>query len=229
MTEDSRHRKIFVTGGTGYIGRRMIQALISRGHEIRALARPDSVSKLPPGCVPVIGNALEGISYMDQVRPADTFVHLVGVANPGPLKAEQFRTVDLASVRASLPSARSAAVGHFVYVSVAQPAPIMKAYIRARKECEGLIRASGLNATILRPWYVLGPGHWWPYALAPFYWLFERLPPTRDTAQRLGLVRLPEMIRALIWAIENPVQGIRIVEVKEIRAAGGEAVSRITS
>ena len=75
---------------------------------------------------------------MDQVRPADTFVHLVGVANPGPLKAEQFRTVDLASVRASLPSARSAAVGHFVYVSVAQPAPIMKTYIRARKDCEAI-------------------------------------------------------------------------------------------
>src|SRR5690349_2166302 len=99
MTEDSRPRKIFVAGGTGYIGRRLIQALISRGHEIRALARPDSVSKLPPGCIPVIGNALESISYMDQVRPADTFVHLVGVSNPSPLKAELFRTVDLASVQ----------------------------------------------------------------------------------------------------------------------------------
>jgi len=220
MTEDSRPRKIFVAGGTGYIGRRLIQALISRGHEIRALARPDSVSKLPPGCIPVIGNALESISYMDQVRPADTFVHLVGVSNPSPLKAELFRTVDLASVQGSLPSARSAAIGHFVYVSVAQPAPIMKAYIKTRNECEALIRGSGLNATILRPWYVLGPGHRWAYALVPVYWLFERLPATRDTAQRLGLVRLPEMIRALIWAIENPVQGIRIIEVKQIRARG---------
>jgi uncharacterized protein YbjT (DUF2867 family) len=201
----------------------MIQALISRGHEIRALARPDSVAKLPPGCVPVIGNALESISYMDQVRPADTFVHLVGVSNPSPLKAELFHAVDLASVRASLPSARSAAVGHFVYVSVAQPAPIMKAYIQARKECEGLIQASGLNATILRPWYVLGPGHRWPYALVPLYWLFEQLPATRDTAQRLGLVRLPEMISALIWSIENPVHGVRIVEVQQIRSSSREA------
>jgi uncharacterized protein YbjT (DUF2867 family) len=220
MPDDFRRRKIFVTGGTGYIGRRMIQELINRGHDVRALARSDSVSKLPAGCVPVIGNALEGVSFMDQVRPADTFVHLVGVSNPGPLKAAQFRTVDLASVRASLPSARAAAVGHFVYVSVAQPAPIMKAYVQTRRECEALIRASGLNATILRPWYVLGPGHWWPYSLVPLYWLFERLPPTRDTALRLGLVRLAEMIAALRWSIENPFQGIRIIEVNQIKAVG---------
>jgi len=220
MSDDSRRRKIFVTGGTGYIGRRMIQELMGRGHDVRALARRNSVSKLPAGCVPVVGDALDGGSFMDQVRPADTFVHLVGVSNPGPLKAAQFLTVDLASVRASLPSARSAAVGHFVYVSVAQPAPIMKAYVQTRGDCEALIRASGLNATILRPWYVLGPGHWWPYSLVPFYWLFERLPPTRETALRLGLVRLPEMVGALIWAIENSFQGIRIVEVNQIKAVG---------
>jgi hypothetical protein len=66
----------------------------------------------------------------------------------------------------------------------------------------------------------LGPGHWWPYSLVPLYRLFERLPPTRDTALRLGLVRLGEMIAALIWAIENPFQGIRIIEVNQIKAVG---------
>jgi uncharacterized protein YbjT (DUF2867 family) len=53
---------------------------------------------------------------------------------------------------------------HFVYVSVAHPAPAMKAYIEVRSRCEEIIRASGLNTTILRPWYVLGPGHYWPLA-----------------------------------------------------------------
>ena len=46
-----------------------------------------------------------------------------------------------------------------------------------RSEGEALIRAAGLNATILRPWYVLGPGHRWPVVLIPAYWLAERLPP----------------------------------------------------
>jgi len=45
----------------------------------------------------------------------------------------------------------------------------MKAYIAVREECEEIIQESGLNATILRPWYVLGPGHRWPYMLLPMY------------------------------------------------------------
>jgi len=59
-----------------------------------------------------------------------------------------------------------------MYVSVAHPAPVMNAYIEPRMEVEAAIRAAGLNATILRPWYVLGPRHRWPYVLLPFYALF---------------------------------------------------------
>ena len=82
-----------------------------------------------------------------------------------------------------------------------------------------MIRASGLNATILRPWYVLGPGRRWPYLLLPMYWLLELLPPTRETARRLGLVTREQMVAALVVAIENPCQGVRILSVPEIRQA----------
>jgi hypothetical protein len=78
---------------------------------------------------------------------------------------------------------------------------------------------SGLNATLLRPWYVLGPGHRWPYALLPMYWLLEQLPWTRDGARRLGLVTLEQMKLALVEAVENPCQGILLLEVPQIRAS----------
>jgi len=45
------------------------------------------------------------------------------------------------------------------------------------------------------------------------------LPSTRDTAQRLGLVTLKQMLDALVQAVENPCRGIRILEVSEIRQA----------
>jgi len=208
---------LFIAGGTGYLGTRLIAELLRRGHTVRALARKESEQKLPAGCAPIIGNALDKNSYMNQIRPADTFVHLVGVSHPNPSKAEQFRTIDLVSVQNSVPAAVAAGIKHFVYVGVAHPAPVMQAYWQTRVECEAIIRASGLNATILRPWYVLGPGHRWPYVLAPMYWLFERLPATRETAQRLGFVTLQQMINALVNAIENPVQGMRILEVTQIR------------
>jgi uncharacterized protein YbjT (DUF2867 family) len=96
---------------------------------------------------------------------------------------------------------------------------MMKAYIAVRSECEQLIRERGLNATILRPWYVLGPGHLWPYALVPFYKLCELLPVTRDGAQRLGLVTLRQMVLALVEAVETPIQGTRVMCVPDIRRA----------
>jgi hypothetical protein len=53
------------------------------------------------------------------------------------------------------------------------------------------------------------------------YWLMERIPSTRESALRLGLVTLPQMLNALAAAVENPCQGIRIVDVPAIRAAAG--------
>src|SRR5215813_2578146 len=143
MTE----RKIFVTGGTGYVGPGLIARLLTRGHAVKALARSGSEKKLPDGCEPVVGDALQSASFADRIRPSDTFVQLVGVPHPSPSKAKQFRSIDLASARASVTAALSAGVSHFIYVSVAQPAPLMKAYQQARAEAEELIRGAGFNAT----------------------------------------------------------------------------------
>ncbi len=209
-------KTIFVAGATGYIGQRLCAVLTERGHQVIALARPGSQAKVPPGCRVVLGDALDASSYVDEVPQGCVFVHLIGVARPSPAKAQQFIDVDLASVRASLMAAKSAA--HFVYVSVAQPAPVMVAYIRARQAAELLIAQRECNASIFRPWYVLGPGHHWPLFLRPLYWLCERLPSTAQGAQRLGLVTLAQMLNALVYVIERAAPGQQIFEVPQIRA-----------
>jgi uncharacterized protein YbjT (DUF2867 family) len=210
-------RDVFMTGATGYMGRVLASRLAGRGHRVRALVRSGSQSRLPAGCEPVIGDALDAATFASAVRSTDTFVQLVGVPHPSPAKAKEFRTIDLASARAGIEAARSAHAMHFIYVSVAHPAPVMKAYIEARTEAEALLVASGVPATILRPWYVLGPGHRWPAILLPILWLLERFPPTRASALRLGFVTLEQMVTALTWAIEHPSSETRIMEVPDIR------------
>jgi uncharacterized protein YbjT (DUF2867 family) len=212
-------RSVFVTGATGYMGRALIPALLRRGHRVRALSRPESARRVPAGAEVVLGDALVSETFARAVSPADTLIHLVGTPHPGPGKAASFRAVDLPSVDAALAAARTSQVAHFVYVSVAQPAPVMRAYVAVRQEGEARIRAGGIAATILRPWYVLGPGHRWPRLLAPFYALAERMPPLRDTAVRLGLVTIEQMVSALVEAVERGPQGLRIVDVPAIRAA----------
>jgi hypothetical protein len=55
-------------------------------------------------------------------------------------------------------------------------------------------------------------------ALKPVYAMFEAIPSTRESAQRLGLVTLQEMVNALAWAVENPPETLRIMPVPAIRA-----------
>jgi uncharacterized protein YbjT (DUF2867 family) len=211
-------RTVFVTGGTGYVGVPLIRELLRRGHLVRALVRPGSGAELPREATRVAGNALDAVTYRDQVAPADTLVHLVGTPRPSPAKAAEFRRVDLVSVEAAVTAALHAGIRHFVYLSVAQPAPIMRAYVEARREGEALVRASGLAATFLRPWYVLGPGHRWPWLLVPVYAVMSVVPATSDGARRLGLVTRRQMVSALVRAVEEPPERVRVVEVPEIRS-----------
>lgn len=213
-------RRVFIAGGTGYIGTALIPILLERGHRVRVLVRPSSKAKLPAECEVVSGNALDANTYRQLIRPADTFIHLVGVPHPSPAKGAEFRAIDLVSAREAIDACAELAVRHFIYLSVAHPAPMMKDYIAVRAECEQTIQQRHLNSTILRPWYVLGPGHRWPYGLLPFYKLCEWLPFTRAGALRLGLVTLDQLVLALVEAVESPAQGIRIVDVSEIRSAG---------
>ena len=207
-------RNVFITGGTGYVGRALIPRLLERGHEVRALVRRGSEIKIPRGCEAVIGNALDVSSFAESVPPSDTFVQLVGVPHPSPAKAAEFQSIDLASSPRFGVGCRWSRRKAF---RLRQRCTGLASYQAARAEGEKMIHESGLAATILRPWYVLGPGHRWPYALVPMYWLFERISATRETAQRLGLVTLEEMVGALLHSVESPADGIRILDVPSIR------------
>ena len=212
---------ILVTGGTGYIGGHLIPVLLARGHRVRVLARAASVGRVAAGATAVIGDALESKSVEAALRPGDTLVHLVGTPHPSPSKAAQFEKIDLVSIRAVVAVAKSAGISHLIYASVAQPAPVMRAYLWVRTLGETMIREAGLTATFVRPWYVMGPGHWWPILIKPIYKLLEIIPATRATAERLGLVTIEEMISALVSAVENPPKPgqWRIVDVPQIRRA----------
>jgi len=213
-------RNVFLTGGTGYMGSRLIPRLLARGHRVTACVRRGSEGKVPAGAQALPLDPLAAAALKPVLPGHDTWVQLIGTPHPAPWKAEQFRAVELRAAHAMAAALPGSGIRHAVYLSVAQPAPTMKAYLAVRQEGESLLRATGIPCTFLRPWYVLGPGHRWPYVLIPVYKLFERFPSTRAGALRLGLVTLEQMLSALIQAIESdPPTSPCIIDVPAIRQA----------
>jgi uncharacterized protein YbjT (DUF2867 family) len=215
------NNNIFITGGTGYIGSRIIPILLKNGFNVFALVRKQSLNRLPEGCKAVEGNALDEKTFQEYVEGCDTFIQLVGVSHPSPAKKEEFKKIDLASVTASVNAAKYAGVKHFIYLSVAQPAPMMEEYIEVRKRGEQLLTESKIPSSVIRPWYITGPGHYWPVVLTPIYKILELIPATREQSVNLGLVKLEEMLNTIIYAVKNPPsEGLKIYRTPDIRNGG---------
>ncbi len=210
---------VFITGGTGYIGTRLIRSLLTDGNfRIKALVRKGSEKKLPQGCEIIFGDALDAATYSSNIDAGSIFVHLVGVPHPSPAKKEQFRKIDLISVQEAVKAAATASVSRFIYLSVAMyPTKIMKDFQQVRAEGEALLLKQNFNTVFIRPWYVLGPGHWWPLLLKPFYLIAKLIPSKREAAQQLDTVTIRQMINTLVHAVKNPEQRNTVYDVPKIK------------
>jgi uncharacterized protein YbjT (DUF2867 family) len=211
---------VFITGGTGYIGKRLIKILLGLGYQVTALVRQQSMNKLPEGCQPVVADPFDASSYADAVPAYSIFIHLLGVRNPRPKKKLLFYSVDLASLRASVVAAKQAGVKHFIYLSVAQyPTKIMADFQEARRRGEHELIESGLVSTFIRPWYVVGPGHYWPLLFTPVFKLLEIIPSTSVQAKSLALVSLKQILLSLKKVVTNPPEKyINIFDVNDIKS-----------
>lgn len=210
------NRNIFITGGTGYIGSAIIPELLKRKFQVNALVRKGSESKLNTGCNAVAGNALDRFTYENKIIDCDTFIHLIGVHHPGPGKKDEFKNIDLISIEQAAAAAVNAGIKHFIYLSVAHPAPVMKEFIKVRMQGEEILRQTSMRSSFIRPWYVLGPGHYWPYMLLPVYKLFEIFPFSKDTAFRLHPVKLNQIINCLVYAVQTLPESVAVYETIEI-------------
>ena len=219
--EETGKRPTFITGGTGYIGSRLVKKLLQRKYHVTALVRKGSEYKVAGGADVVTGNPFDAKTFAQQVPPKAIYIQLLGVPHPSPKKAKLFYEIDLKSVKASIDAAANAGSSHFIYVSVAMsPTSIMKAYQDVRKQGEEYCLSKNLNCTFIRPWYVIGPGHWWPLLLFPFYGIAELVPSLRQKARARALVTISQILSTLLKAVDEMPASRVVYEIRDIRRCG---------
>jgi dihydroflavonol-4-reductase len=121
VLETGRDRRIFVTGGNGFIGSRVVRALSTRGYPVRCLLRPGSRTRRIADIQyePHRGDILEPASLLRGMAGCAGVVHLAGIASWEHIRSPSMRQVVVEGTRHVLEAARDAGVSRTVYVSSA--------------------------------------------------------------------------------------------------------------
>jgi len=149
--------RVFVTGGTGYVGRRLVPALAAEAARVTALVRPDGA--LPDGADDQIeGDLSDPASYAAALEGHDVIVHVAAVT--GKAAPRTYADINVEGTRGLLAAAKDAGVQRVVFVSsIAARFNDVRRYPYARSKIAGerLVRDSGLSWSIVRPTIIVGP------------------------------------------------------------------------
>lgn len=146
--------RVFVTGGTSFLGLRVVAALIELGADVTVLVRPESEDKL--GALRrhvrlVSGNVWDRASLKGRSRGQGAVVHLVGSIHAQPERGLTFQQLNLVSARNAISMAVGDGVPYFVLLSaVSKPVGVPAEYLYSKREAEDYLRGSGLTWAIVR-------------------------------------------------------------------------------
>lgn len=147
--------KLAVTGGTGFVGGRLIEQALAAGHEIRALTRRAQPTR--EGVTWIEGALDRPDSLLTLAEGSDAVVHVAGVINAPDLAG--FEAGNVTGTSAMVAAAEKAGVRRFVHVSsLAAREPKLSVYGATKAGSETLVGASQLSSAIVRPPAVYGPG-----------------------------------------------------------------------
>lgn len=145
---------IAITGGTGFVGQCLLDLAAEQGIDIQALARKPQPDR--KGVSWYAGDLLNPKALNRLVRRTEAVIHVAGVVNAA--HPAEFEAGNVAGTMAVIEAALKAGVPRFVFVSsLSAREPGLSAYGASKARAEKLVRASGLDWTIVRPPAIYGP------------------------------------------------------------------------
>ena len=151
--------KIFVTGGTGFVGRKIVHQLLATGHEVRCLVRPGSESKLPAsdGLEICPGDATKPPSLEGLLQGCNGVIHLIGIIREFPRKGVTFEKLNCETAQNLVRAAENQGVKRFIHMSANGCTKTSSGgYFRTKFRAEKTVADSSLNWTVFRPSVIFG-------------------------------------------------------------------------
>ncbi|UUR07998.1 NAD-dependent epimerase/dehydratase family protein [Sphingomonas glaciei] len=178
--------KLAITGGTGFVGNRLLSLAVEQGHEVIALTRRSQNERR--GVTWVQGALDNRLALQRLVEHADAVIHVAGVISAP--DAAGFEKGNVTGTLGLLAAATASGVHRFVHVSsLAAREPKLSLYGASKARSEELVQRSGLDWAIVRPPAVYGPG--------------DRETLELFKAARLGLVPLPPKGRISLIHVDD--------------------------
>src|SRR5688500_15096177 len=148
--------RVFVTGGSGFVGSAVLDELLSRGYQVKALVNR---RKLDRSDVQLIEGGLFNDKALDEgMRGCDAVIHLVGIIMQRPSKGITFERMHIQGTRHVVDAAKRNGVKRYVHMSaLGTRRDAVSDYHRTKFRAEEYVRASALDWTIFRPSFIHGP------------------------------------------------------------------------
>jgi uncharacterized protein YbjT (DUF2867 family) len=206
---------ILLTGGTGFIGSRIVRALRVEDRAVRAPVRDqaDAGRLQALGCETVVGDMTDPTSLRAAVEGCDTVIHLVAILQGKP---SEFDRVMTQGTRDLVAAAQEAGVRRFVLMSALgfdDQTKDLVPYYRAKWQMEQDVKASGLEHVIFRPSFVFGPG---AGALEQFKKIAKLAPVTPIVGpgtQRIQPIWVDDVAAYYAAAVDKPEAANRTFEL----------------
>lgn len=186
-----------LTGATGFVGKATLAQALADGHKLRALTRRPAAKTRGVTWIP--GALDDEAALAKLVKGAHAVIHIAGVV--GATDRASFEAGNVTGTLAIVLAARRAGVRRFVHVSsLAAREPQLSEYCRSKYRAERIVRASGLDWTMVRPPAVYGPGD---TELLDMFRMAQRgfvlLPPKGRTS----LIEVGDLARLLLALAED--------------------------
>ncbi|PNU21791.1 NAD-dependent dehydratase [Geothermobacter hydrogeniphilus] len=228
---------VFVTGGTGFVGREVVGQLLAAGHRVTCLARSGSDRKLDrhENLRFHLGDITDPDSLGNGLNGCEAVIHLVGIIREFPRRGITFTRLHTEATDNIIAATRKAGIRRFIHMSAnGAREQAETAYHRTKWAAEQALRGSDLDWTIFRPSLIYGPGDQFVNMLAGLIRKLPLVPVIGNGRYRMSPVAVEDVAAGFVRALQQPQSigqvyhcgGPQILSYDEILDLVGRALGR---